>query len=99
METLSKVFEKNINDNETITDITNIMANKIIKYALMQKEYNKIEDFDNQEIVQWFLPRYNKATKDLQLNNNDKPLKNLLNLLSNTKLELENKNENTLFTK
>jgi hypothetical protein len=50
LETLSQVFERNINDDETVKDITNIMANKIIKYAAKQKEYTEIEELDNKQL-------------------------------------------------
>lgn len=99
LETLSQVFERNINDDETVKDITNIMANKIIKYAAKQKKYTEIEELDNREIVNWFLPIYRDASIDWQLHNNEKPLMNILNLLNNNKAKLEAKHENTLLAK
>lgn len=99
LETLSQVFERNINDDETVKDITNIIANKIIKYAAKQKEYTEIEELDNKEIINWFLPRYKEASKEWQLHNNEKPLIKILNLLDNNKLKLEAKHENPILTK
>jgi hypothetical protein len=74
------------------------MANKIIKYAAKQKEYTEIEELDNKEIINWFLPRYKEASKEWQLHNKKEPLINILNLLNNNKLKLEHKNENTLLS-
>lgn len=99
LEILLETYKRNINDNETVVDITNIIANKIIKYAVKKEKYNEIEDLNNEQIVKWFLPQYEKATLNWQFDDNKKEsLVNLLNLLDNKKIQLEHKNENTFLT-
>ena len=60
---------------------------------------SKDTDLNNEQIVKWFLPQYEKATLNWQFDDNKKEsLVNLLNLLDNKKIQLEHKNENTFLT-
>ena len=100
LELISAVYKNNIKDNETVVDVTNILANKILKYASKQNRYNEIEDLDNEEIVKWFLPTYQKISKNWHINDKKKQeLVNLLKLIENKNLKMEYKNENSLLTK
>ena len=81
-------------------DLTNIMANKIIKYTINNNSYKEIEDLNNEDVIKWFLPTYQKISSNWQTNENNKQeLENLLKLLENKKLKLEYKNENPILTK
>lgn len=100
LEILSETYKRKIYDNETVVDITNIMANKIIKYTINNNSYTEIEDLNNEEIIKWFLPTYQKISINWQTNKKNKQeLENLLKLLENKKLKLEYKNENPILTK
>lgn len=100
LEILSETYKRKIYDNETVVDITNIMANKIIKYTINNNSYTDIEDLNNEEIIKWFLPTYQKISINWQTNEKNKQeLENLLKLLENKKLKLEYKNENPILTK
>ena len=100
LEILSETYKRKIYDNETVVDITNIMANKIIKYTINNNSYTEIEDLNNEEIIKWFLPTYQKISINWQTNEKNKQeLENLLKLLENKKLKLEYKNENPILTK
>ena len=55
---------------------------------------------NNEEIIKWFLPTYQKISINWQTNEKNKQeLENLLKLLENKKLKLEYKNENPILTK
>ena len=100
LEILSETYKRKIYDNETVVDITNIMANKIIKYTINNNSYTDIEDLNNEEIIKWFLPTYQKISINWQTNEKNKQeLENLLKLLENKKLKLEYKNENPFLAK
>ncbi|MCG3684418.1 hypothetical protein [Aliarcobacter butzleri] len=100
LEILSETYKRKIYDSETVVDITNIMANKIIKYTINNNSYTEIEDLNNEEIIKWFLPTYQKISINWQTNEKNKQeLENLLKLLENKKLKLEYKNENPILTK
>ncbi|PRM87144.1 site-specific integrase [Aliarcobacter cryaerophilus] len=100
LEILSETYKRKIYDNETVVDITNIMANKIIKYTINNNSYTDIEDLNNEEIIKWFLPTYKKISNNWQTNEKSKQeLENLLKLLENKKIKLEYKNENPLLAK
>lgn len=95
LEILSYAFKTNSNSDETLEDIINLMSNKIIHYAVKNKGYDKIKNYSNEEIIKWFLPTYNKISKDWTRNKNtENELILLLELLDN-KQKLECKNENT----
>lgn len=100
LEILSETYKRKIYDNETVVDLTNIMANKIIKYTININSYKEIEDLNNEDVIKWFLPTYQKISSNWQINENNKQeLENLLKLLENKKLKLEYKNENPILTK
>ena len=76
------------------------MANKIIRYTINNNSYKEIEDLNNEDVIKWFLPTYQKISTNWQTNENNKQeLENLLKLLENKKLKLEYKNENPILTK
>lgn len=100
LEILSETYKRKIYDNETVVDITNIMANKIIKYTINNNSYKEIEDFNNEDVIKWFLPTYQNISRNWQTDQKNKQeLENLLKLLENKKLKLEHKNENPILTK
>ena len=100
LEILSETYKRKIYDNETVVDLTNIMANKIIRYTINNNSYKEIEALNNEDVIKWFLPTYQKISSNWQTNENNKQeLENLLKLLENKKLKLEYKNENPILTK
>ncbi|WP_419782653.1 hypothetical protein [Malaciobacter marinus] len=95
LEILSHAFKTNSNSDETLDDIVNLMSNKIIHYSVKNQKYDKIKNYSNEEIIKWFLPTYNKISKDWGSNKDTRnELILLLELLDN-KQKLEYKNENT----
>ncbi|MFX4155821.1 hypothetical protein ACOL23_12910, partial [Aliarcobacter butzleri] len=51
LEILSETYKRKIYDNETVVDITNIMAQKIIKYTINNNPYTEIEELKNEENI------------------------------------------------
>ncbi len=99
LDTLVKAYQKKLNDDETVVDITNIIANKLIRYHAKNNTYHEIEGLENEEIVKSFLPKYEKISEGWHNNSKSrKELENLLNLLDNKNEKLEYKNENTFLT-
>lgn len=94
LEILVETYKRKIFDNETVLDITNIMANKIIKYTIKNNSYKEIEDLNNEEIIKWFLPTYERISKNLYSDKNSIELVNLLKSLGSNEIKLEYKNEN-----
>ena len=90
LEILLESYKRKIYDNETVVDITNIMANKIIRYAINNKTYNEIEDLDSEEVIKWFLPTYKKISRNRQ------ELTEFLTLLENKKHKLKYTNEKNI---
>ena len=70
------------------------MANKIIKYTIKNNSYKEIEDLNNEEIIKWFLPTYERISKNLYSDKNSIELVNLLKSLGSNEIKLEYKNEN-----
>lgn len=102
LEILSQTFRRNKFDNTMIKELINIMANKIIRYTSKIGKFDEISEYSNEDIIRWFLPKYDKIPRNW--NNNDKTKKELEDLLKifetqHKNLRLENKNENTFLTK
>lgn len=101
LEILSQTFKREQFDNETIKDLINIMANKIIRYSSKNDEYKEVLDYSNDEIIRWFLPKYDKIPKNWNTNlESKKELEDLLKIFDNKQnnSQLEYKNENTFLT-
>ncbi|MBP9597442.1 MAG: tyrosine-type recombinase/integrase, partial [Fusobacteriaceae bacterium] len=100
LEILVETYKRKIFDNETVLDITNIMANKIIKYTIKNNSYKEIEDLNNEEIIKWFLPTYERISKNLYSDKNSiEELVNLLKSIGSNEIKLEYKNENPFLAK
>ncbi len=102
LEILSQTFKRELFDNETVEDLINIVANKIIIYSIKNNKFEEIEDYSNDEIIRWFLPKYDKIPKNWNTDSNSKlELEELLKIFDKKqkKIELENNNENTFLTK
>ncbi len=100
LEILVETYKRKIFDNETVLDITNIMANRIIKYTIQNHSYKEIEDLNNEEIIKWFLPTYERISKNLYSDKNSiEELVNLLKSLGSNEIKLEYKNENPFLAK
>jgi hypothetical protein len=98
LEILSQAFKKKVYDNETITDITTKIANKLIRYHAKNGTYSDIEHLNNEAIVKSFLPKYEQYSTDwLENPESQKQIEYLLNQIDNNK-QLEQKNENTFLT-
>lgn len=101
LEILSQTFKREQFDNETIKDLINIIANKIIRYSSRSDKYKEVLDYSNEDIIRWFLPKYDKIPKNWNTNSESKKeLENLLKIFDNkqTNNQLEYKNENTFLT-
>ena len=99
LEILSQAFKKKIYDNETVADITNIIANKLIRYHAKNGNYDEIEQMDNESIVKSFLPQYEKYSNSwFEDPDSYGQLINLLTLLNDNKRP-ELINEDTFLTK
>ena len=76
------------------------MANKIIKYTIKNNSYKEIEDLNNEEIIKWFLPTYERISKKLYSDKNSiEELVNLLKSIGSNEIKLEYKNENPFLAK
>jgi hypothetical protein len=99
LEILSQTFKKNVYDNETVVDITNKIANKIIRYHAKSGTYSDIEHLDNEAIVKSFLPKYEQHSNDwLENSESQRQIEYLLNQLDDKNKKLEYKNEDTFLT-
>ncbi len=99
LDTLSKAYAKNMLDNETVQDITNYMANKLIRYTYNKGNYREIESLSNEEIIKWFLPKYDKLPKDWHNNRkSEEEIKNFLEIFEkkDTRPLKGSNHENTL---
>lgn len=100
LETLSQAFSKKITDNETVVDLTNQIANKLIRFHAKNNTYHEVEHLENEAIVRSFLSKYEQYSKDWYFNpESQKQLEYLLNQISHQNQPLEHKHENTLLTK
>jgi len=100
LETLVQSYKRVNDDNETIFDISNIIANKLIRYHAQNNTFHEIENLTNEQIVLSFLPKYEKLSQTWHYNLEDrKQLELLLNMLEDKNKKLEYKNENTFLPK
>lgn len=99
LEVLSQAYAKKLYDNETVVDLTNQIANKIIRYHAKNNIYHEIENMENEQIIKSFLPKFEQVSKDWHKNSESKKqLVKLLKILDNQNQQLEYKNENTFLT-
>ena len=84
---------------EALNSLTIMIDNYKIKQS--KTDIKKIyEALNNEDVIKWFLPTYQKISSNWQTNEKNKQeLENLLKLLENKKLKLEYKNENPILTK
>ena len=71
-----------------------------IKYTINNNSYKEIEDLNNEEIIKWFLPTYERISKNLYSDKNSiEELVNLLKSIGSNEIKLEYKNENPFLAK
>jgi len=102
LDILSKTFLRNKLDNESVQDIIKIMSGKIIRYAAKNNSFKEIESFNDEQVIRWFLPRYERLPKDWHSNQQSRQALNKLLLIldpKNKNLLKGINNENTLLTK
>lgn len=72
LDILAKTFRRNKLDNESVQDIIKTMSGKIIRYAAKNNSFDEIESFNDEQVIQWFLPRYERLPKDWHSNQQSK---------------------------
>lgn len=101
LHTLSQAFSRNKLDNEDTQDLINLMAGKVIRYAAKQGNFDEVEYLNNEEIIRWLLPKYERLPQDWYYNReSEKKLVEFFEIFDNReiiKLQGSN-NENTFLT-
>lgn len=101
LHTLSQAFKRNKLDNEDTQDLVNLMAGKVIRYASKHGNFDDVEYLNNEEIIRWFLPKYERLPQDWYYNTESKKkLVEFFEIFDNReiiKLQGSN-NENTFLT-
>ena len=99
LDILSKTFSRNKLDNESVQDIIKTMSGKIIRYTARNNSFHEIETFSDEQVIQWFLLRYERLPNDWHSNQQSRQsLVDLLKILDPTDKNLLKGtiNENTL---
>jgi hypothetical protein len=101
LHTLSQAFKRNKLDNEDAQDLINLMTGKVIRYVSKHGNFDEVEYLNNEEIMRWFLPKYERLPQDWYYNKeSERKLVEFFEIFDNReiiKLQGSN-NENTFLT-